>query len=481
MAEKTFEKELSRGESQFLSFISSCTVGKSGKVRAKKISELSLEASETLSSMANSDGGALFMGVDAQGEISEIEIPEKSMVDIFDHAKRLLRPEPGLRFEIAEIGSKKILKIFVDKSPIPVTLEDGRYLFRLWSKNYPMRSQDISTLKREKMKILYEREFLEGPSFDDLDKTLVDKVCASMGWKGKPFELFRSRFGLVDYHGNEEKITRAALLLFSPDQKRWNPGGGIDFTRFESPSSQRPGRENVVERIRIERPLLQLVHESFEVVGKHIKEKKTFHDLFTVEKYEYPFFAWKEAILNAVIHRDYSIQGSPIEILMYDDQLEIRSPGLLPEPLSLAHISMKERGHISRNPLISRVFSEMGYITERGRGILGIFEDMENNNLSPPEFREEGFLFCVALKNTPVFDEKTQAWLMSFSDLHLNIRQKRILAWAFNHGYRFSSRDYQKLGRVDRDLAYREILELEKMHLVQTEGKGKYKISDEKL
>ncbi len=481
MAEKTFEKEISRGENQFLSFISSCAVGKSGKVRAKKISELSMEVAEGLCSMANSDGGALIMGLDAQGELSEIEISEKSLVDIFDHAKKLLRPEPALRFVLAEKDKKKILKINVDKSPIPVKLEVGRYLFRLGSKNYPMGSQDISTLKKEKMKILYEREFLEGISFDELDKSLIDKVCASTGWKEKPFELLRSKFGLVDYHGKEEKITRAAILLFSPDQKRWNPGSGIDFIKFESHSSHKPGIENVAERIRIESPLLQLVNEAFEIVGKRVKEKKTFYDLFTVEKYEYPSFAWKEAILNAILHRDYSIRGSTIEILMYDDRLEIRSPGLLPEPLTLAHISMKERGHISRNPLISRVFAEVGYATERGKGIQGIFEDMENNNLGPPEFREEGFMFCVVLKNTPVFDEKTQAWLTSFSDLHLNIRQKRILAWAFNHGYRFSSRDYQKLGRVDRDQAYREILELEKMRLVQTEGKGKYKISDEKL
>ena len=481
MIDENVEKEILRGESQFLSLISSFKMGKSGKGRFKKIPELSLEAAETLCSMANSDGGTLLMGVDPDGEVSGIAIPEKRMVDIYDHAKKLLRPEPSLRFMIVRVGEKKVLKIQVEKSPIPIKLEDGRYLFRLWDKNYPMGSHDISLLKEEKMKILHEREFLEGASFQDLDSTLIEKYCASAGLKGKLFDLLQSRLGLVDYRGKEEKITRAALLLFSPDQKRWNPGNGVDVIEFETGSLQKPGTEVVAERVRMESPLLKLVCEVYEVVEKRIREKKTFYDLFTVEKNEYPSFAWKEAILNAIIHRDYSIQGSPIEIHMYDDRLEIKSPGLLPEPLSLAHISMKEKGHISRNPIISRVFSESGYITQRGKGIQGIFDDMEDHNLSPPEFREEAFMFCVILKNTPVFDEKTQAWLTSFADLHLNIRQKRILAWAFNHGYRFSSRDYQKLGKVDRDLAYREILELEKRHLVHPEGKGRYRISKEKL
>ncbi len=481
MIDKAIEEEISRGESQFLSLISSFKIGKSGKVRVKKVAEISLEVAEALNSMANSDGGLLIVGVDPTGEVSGLEIPEKSIVDIFDHAKKLLRPEPSMRFLIAHVDKKRVLKIHIEKSPIPVKLQDGRYLFRLWNKNYPMESSDISLLKKEKMKILYEREFLEGASFNDLDSDLVVEFCESIGLKGKPFNLLRSKFGLVDYSGKEERVTRGALLLFSLDQKKWNPGGGIDFIKFDTGSLEGGRTDTIAERIRIERPLLKLINEVFEVVGNRIREKKKFYDLFTVERNEYPTFAWKEAILNAIVHRDYSIQGSPIEILMYDDRLEIKNPGLLSAPLSLAHITMKEKGHISRNPVLSRIFSEAGYIKDRGRGIQGIFEEMENNNLSPPEFREEGFMFCVTLKNTPVFDEKTQAWLTSLADLHLNIRQKRTLAWAFNHGYRFSSRDYQRLGRVDRDIAYREILELEKMNLVRPEGRGKYKISEEKL
>ena len=477
----SIEDLLSKGESQLLSFISSFKTGKAGKRMLKKSVDICGEIAASLCGMANAEGGTVLIGIEKNSDITGIERSEDKIVDIFDHSGSLLLPRQELKFAIAELKGKRILTIEIERSPIPVKLEDGRYLMRFWKRDYPMPASDLISLKKGKLNIFYEREFVEDATVGDLDNTLIEKLCGDVKWSGDPLKLLREQYRLIDFKGDRAKVTKAALLLFAPDQLRWNPGSGIDFMKFSTSAGQEEGKEVLVDRIRINAPIMKLIDRTFENLKSRIRERKRFYDLFMVEKYEYPTLAWQEAILNAIAHRDYSMHGTPIEIKMYEDRLEIRSPGLLPEPYSLERIAFREKSHVSRNPLIARVLSDSGYLRERGEGIHVLFDSMENNNLRPPEFREEGFIFCVILQNATVFDDRTQAWLQGFAEHKLNARQRRILAWAYNHGGRFSNRDYQMLGKVDRDVAYREILEMEKLSIVSSSAKGKYRIAEARL
>ncbi len=477
----SMEDLLSKGESQLVSFISSFRSTKTGKKVVRKSVDLCEEIAGSLCGMANSEGGIVIVGVEKDGEITGIEYAEDKIVDIFDHSANFLLPHQDVKFSIAELKGKRVLAIEIESSPVPVKIEDGRSLIRFWKKDYPVSASDLVSLRKGKLNIFHERAFVEDATVSDLDSELIQKLCEDVQWSGDPLRLLRDRYRLLDFKGERAKITRAALLLFASDQFRWNAGGGIDFMRFSPSAGHENEKEILADRFRLNEPIFRLIGTAFERLRAHIRERKKFHDLFMVEKYEYPTFAWQEAILNAIVHRDYSMYGASIEIKMFEDRLEIRSPGLLPEPYSLERIALREKGHVSRNPLIARVLSDAGLIRERGEGIHTMFERMEESDLSSPEFREEGFTFCVILKNTPVFDERTQSWLQALTECKLNVRQRRILAWAFNHGGRFSNRDYQILGRVDRDIAYREILELEKGGLVSASAKGKYRIAETKL
>jgi len=145
---------------------------------------------------------------------------------------------------------------------------------------------------------------------------------------------------------------------------------------------------------------------------------------------------------------------------MFDDRLEVRSPGELPGPVSLEQLLRRERVHFSRNPLLVRVLTDLGYMRDLGEGIPRMFEVMENSYLRPPEFHQDGFMFQVTLRNTPIYDLQTQHWLEQFADYPLNQRQRRILAYARQHGNMFTNRAYQKVSEVNRDVAYREIQEM---------------------
>lgn len=162
------------------------------------------------------------------------------------------------------------------------------------------------------------------------------------------------------------------------------------------------------------------------------------HDLFFREKFEYPTFAWQEALINAIAHRDYSMEGISIEVEMFDDRLEMKSPGKLPESVSISRLLKREPTHFSRNPLLVRVFTDLGYMREKGEGIPRIFNEMEKNYLQPPELKEDAFSFCVILKNIPIYDEETQRWLENYRKYPLNMRQRQALAYAYAHGMRLS-------------------------------------------
>jgi ATP-dependent DNA helicase RecG len=254
----------------------------------------------------------------------------------------------------------------------------------------------------------------------------------------------------------------AGLLLFAKDPSRWHPRAGIDFVKYEGTDRQHGSSLNVVKRIRFEAPLVRLIDEAVGRIKEHIRERTILHDLFFRERLEYPTFAWQEALVNAVAHRDYSLSGSSIEIWMFDDHISVRSPGTPPPPVTLEQLRRQKSIHFSRNPLIVRVLAELGYLREMGEGVPRMFQEMEGYGLHPPELAVDGFVFTVTLRNAPVYDEATLRWLNQFGSTQINLRQRRLLAYAYCHGKTLSTADYERIAEVDRDTAYREIRSLVK-------------------
>ena len=111
---------------------------------------------------------------------------------------------------------------------------------------------------------------------------------------------------------------------------------------------------------------------------------------------EYPEFAWLEGIVNAVTHREYGMSGGYIKIAMFDDRLEITSPGKLPNIVTVDNIRLTR---YSRNPRIARVLTEFGWVRELNEGVKRIFSDMEEFYLEPPVYSEPEYSVKLVLKN----------------------------------------------------------------------------------
>ena len=223
-------------------------------------------------------------------------------------------------------------------------------------------------------------------------------------------------------------------------------------------------RYNVQELSRAEGALPTLVEQAYETINGLIRRSVRLHDLFFREMPEYPTFAWQEALVNAVAHRDYRYQGTSVEVWLYDDRLEVISPGALPPEVDLALIRRRERIHCSRNPRITRVLSELAFMREQGEGIPRMYEEMEQSWLPLPELRADVHSFTVILRNEPILQTPDPDWVQHVQGLPVGHRQRRILV-AYPGGS-FTNADYQTLNDVDRDLAYRELKELVDLDLI---------------
>ena len=112
---------------------------------------------------------------------------------------------------------------------------------------------------------------------------------------------------------------------------------------------------------------------------------------------EYPEFAWVEGIVNAIVHRDYSIGGDHIRVFMFDDRLEIFSPGKLPNIVTLDTIHSRR---FSRNPRIARVLTELSWVKEMNEGVQRIYDLMKLNSCNPPIYSEpNGVAVLLVLEN----------------------------------------------------------------------------------
>jgi len=130
-------------------------------------------------------------------------------------------------------------------------------------------------------------------------------------------------------------------------------------------------------------------------------------------------------LVNALAHRDYTIEGRCVEVWLYEDRLEVKSPGALLPDIRVEALLDRQRVHASRNPRIARVLTELGVMRQQGEGIPRIIEEMEMSWLPVPELLASEREFVVVLRNEPVLAGADERWTAAVRDMPLNVRQKR--------------------------------------------------------
>jgi ATP-dependent DNA helicase RecG len=226
------------------------------------------------------------------------------------------------------------------------------------------------------------------------------------------------------------------LLLFGRSPQTFLLQSGLVFVRFAGTQARGPeGLPGYGRREEIGGPLPRLLERGWQVIWEEVRVEAVVRGLLREERPEYPPFALREALVNAVCHRDYRLRGRRIEVRMFDDRLEVSSPGGLPGHITLDNIVDE---HYSRNPRIVSGLFEWGYVEELGLGVDRMIEDMIQAGHPTPVFRATPYSFSVTLLNARTRRIEPR-W-----ELPMNERQMRGLQFLQEHE-RITNRDYREL------------------------------------
>lgn len=413
---------------------------------------------EYVAAFANADGGTILLGVENDGTPSGHSYPEEEIAKFVDVSKARLEPPLTVRFQRMPIDGQEILLLEVPPSPDAVMVIGDGFPYRINDQVIKEPQEAIRARKHAYRATGFERREAADARLEDLDLDLASQLFAKTIWRGGDTVDTLERYGLVVMKGRKRAVTNAALLLFGkPPLTRWHPRAGIRLFKVRGVKRKHGEERNVAQLPRLEAPLAELVEKAKRQAEGQIGKSEILHDLFFREMPEYPTFAWQEAIVNAVAHRDYNDTTREIEITFYDDRMEIANPGELVPPVTLEALQECRQIHASRNPILVRVLAEAGIMREEGEGVPRMHDEMRKSHLRPPAFGAANSTFTVTLFNEPVFSSVPVARNFVAGQMMVSANQKRALLM---HWPKFTNEQYRSVNNLDRDQAYREIQEL---------------------
>lgn len=390
---------------------------------------------ETLTAFANSDGGTLLVGLDATGQSTGRVSPDE-MEGALRVAETRCRPPVHASWEHSETPGGSVIAIHVPRSPDLHSLVDGRVLVRQGKDNRPLGGKEIRQLASSRESGSFEEQESAGASqSEDWDSNVLDEYLQQRQERGaaRTTDLQQLLFevGAITAGGTP---TVAGMLLFGRRPKTFLPQSGIVFVKFAGTEPRAAnGSAGYGRREEINGPLARIVERAWNVVWEEMSVGAVVNGLAREDKLVYPRFAVREALVNAVCHRDYRISGRRIEIRMFSDRLEVISPGGLPGYITVDNIVEE---HFSRNPRIVSGLFQWGYIEELGLGIDRMIEEMVNAGQPPPEFKATPYSFAVILNATKT-GFPTYRWARQ-----MNERQARALAFVRENGS-ITNREYR--------------------------------------
>ena len=414
----------------------------------RKVEHVVTDILDALSAMANADGGELVVGIEDDGLATGVPHSDVYLQTMCEAPNRpdLVFPLLHCECDVVVLPEGERLLHFVVHPTCDVhRLADGRCLLRIRDANIPLSQRQIPGLEKTKHQRHTERAVVADAHLDDLDFALI-----ADGLGNGTVEALLHNLDLVVAQDGHMAPRLVALLLFGKDVTRWQTGCGIVFEKWQDDAP--------VLTQEFYGPLAGLLPGVFAFIQKHIPSRERFP--FGAVPI-YPNTVWQEAIVNAVLHRDYAVKERPISIRLFDDRMEICSPGLPPRPITANRLNRTRGFHVSRNPLLFRAWWALGHGGDGGEGTQDMRRAMMREGLAAPVFdRYNGRMLRLTLFDRSIYNEMLLAWLARFERFHLTQAQQRVLAYARLHGYRFTAGHFAKLTDVSLYAAQEAVTDL---------------------
>lgn len=405
-------------------------------------------------------------------DFSPTELEFQTFINANPHNERLIfikgksdvdKEEKTKKF-IQNVKSLATYKRFDDLEDLKSYIEDSLTLY-LYDKHI---------IRREP----FDLEISFDADYNDIDedavKDFLEKRATelNLGVPSRPVKDFLvDILKVVKEVDGKFKPTNTGLLFFGKDPAEFIPQNEIKMARFNGVT-----RLQTIDSKEINGKIYEMLDEAEIFFKRNTRLANKIVGFKRVDIPEYPYEAIREALINAIAHRDYDREESQIMFSIFDDRVEISNPGGLLPGLNIRKLEGK---HATRNKKICSIFKDTKYMERYGTGIIKMKDLMDEHGLEEPQFEEEGDYFVVRFYGpgddildlvSSIPDEQ----MTDLKDLGLNDRQIEALRLMMNEGKVFTNKLYQEMFDVARNTASRHLNKLVELEQAQKSGKGRY-------
>lgn len=398
----------------------------------------------------NTYGGLIFFGVADNGNIVGIKENKDELQRKIANANQCISPNPSLDIETHKINGKKILIVIIQKASDNVYYTfNGAIWVRIGSTIKKLEGYNHLEFLKNKQIISFDESYEDNVTLNDLD---ISKIKAYLNVRDQKdflenhtIEDFLLSKKLASKNG-KLRIKNSAVLLFAKNPQEFYPQSEIKFVKFA-------GSEpiEILDHQLIQKDIINSIEEIIKLIKRNIRKeiKIISGQPKRKEEYEYPLEVIREAIVNAIAHRDYFSKDS-IQISIFDNRIEITNPGSLPHGLPKELFGTIS---VQRNPITYRFLRDMGYVEGLGTGIPRMKNHMRKKGLRDPEFRFTESFFRIILYNK----KGSKKPIRSKEDL--NERQKKALEY-LKRNKTIKSQTYEEINKVSHATAVNDLNEM---------------------
>ncbi len=395
---------------------------------------------KAVSAFANSSGGLLMVGLDDRGQPAGLKNVKKLLEDIPNTIRNKLGIIPSV--EQDKIDRKVIIKIMVNPSSVPISY-NGKFYLRSGSTVQELSGKDLTEFLLQKTGNAWDAEIEDQADWNALEKSTiesfkryaVDRIPSIV--QETDFNIILQKLNLTE----NRKMKRSATLLFGSETHRLYSHACVKIGRFLTDT-------DIQTTDIVSGNLFSQLENTLEILRtKYLVSNIKYEGIHRRDILEYPYEALREAIINALIHRDYR-NFSQIQIRVYPDKLVIMNAGSLPdevpvESLKTDHLSMP------RNKLLAETFYYAGFIEAWGRGTLKIVEKCVEQGLPEPDFNVANSVMTVTFYKDKWNEDNLRK-------LGLNGRQIKAVNYIKEKGA-INNANYQQINSIGKTTATEEL------------------------
>lgn len=410
---------------------------------------------KTICAFANSRGGILKVGINDNVNIVGVKNARKLLEDIPN--KCLNRLHINVQVRGVNVDSKDTVEIEVKPTFTPVSF-NGKYYIRSGSTSQELKGAELNQFLIEKSNKNWESFVESRATFNEIDLVTIEKYKELAGKSRQPLvlserdpKIILEKLGLLE----ENKPVRAALLLFGKTPQKFYPSAHLKIGEFDD-----VGR--LISSSIFEGNLFDQLEKGYDFLrAKFIGDVK-FEGLVRLENKQYPDEALREALVNALIHKDYT--GSHLQIKLFPHKFQVWNPGSLPIGLTVKKLR-EEHPSKPRNPLLAKVFYNTGFIETWGSGTIKIINGCKEASLPEPLFVSDDNGFLLTIVGDP-FNKQ------DLIKRGLSNRQIEAVEYLKENRGIITNQLYRELFNVSRATATNDLARLNQLEIVKQTGTG---------